>query len=439
MKKLMKLILPMLAIMFLATVVALPAEAAGNVIFVKDNAGSGDGSGSSAENALRPLVADSYGTPGADNQVSTALYQAMKKLVELGGGTIVICGEYEITTADCRTNAGWSNADFKYNEGQRPDVTITYTSVWDGVDYRETAGACIKLSGMAQFAFPSASVTQDLSFVNGTRDNDNPTWIAAGSCPLTLGNGTTFSDTANMKVLGGMRANGPQTAIGTNITIDIGDENEVGDIYGLSNGSSAHNGNSNITIKSGTVVGNIYGDGAIAEQTPINGHVYINIEGGVIKGNIYSLNGGFVNGDGTVNIKITGGNFKDCASIMPNDGELASNPAASVTVDLSGADNVVSYYAQSKIADGIGTNLAADYKEPTAEELAAYDAPAETEEPEVETEEPEVEPVVEPEVEKNNTALIIVIVVVVVAAVAVAAYFFLKKKKDGAAEEASEE
>lgn len=137
-------------------------------------------------------------------------------------------------------------------------------------------------------------------------------------------------------VLGGVRSNGAATSGSTNVIVDIGDTNNIGNIYGLSYGGTAHTGDSRITVNSGIVHGNIAGDGVVPTQVGINGHVYITVNGGTLYGNIYGVTEGFVNADGTVTVNINGGKIvenEDPLRIFVTDGidGLLYNAPVSIT------------------------------------------------------------------------------------------------------------
>lgn len=309
------------------------------VIFIKDEVGAGTGDGLSYENALTPQQVVPYGQYGVHNQKNTALYQAWKMILDanVDSATIVICDEYTISDAMCYTQSGWSNADFTYQDGLDGNVTITYTSVYGGVDYREKNGACIRLTGKAQLAFPAATVTNNLTFESVDRTTGT-TILAGNHFGLHLGQGTRFAQPQAFSVVGGKRSSSGSTGV-SNIIIDIGDENQIGNIYGLSYGGNGHVGNVNITVESGSIVGNIAGDGVIENQVGITGNVSITVNGGIIRGNIYGVTGGFATTEGTVSITVNGGDFENCGSVRPTDGSLASGKyaPASAVLDLGRA------------------------------------------------------------------------------------------------------
>ena len=326
------------------------------VVFVKDNVGSGTGDGSSYENALKPTSVVTAGATGVYNQKNTALYQAWKKVINAGvnSATIVICGDYTITDANCYVgSSSWSNADFNYQDGMNGNVSITYTSVFGGKDYRKD-GACIRLEGKAQLSFPTETKTENIDFVSANRTADT-TMLCGNHFGMYLGKDTTFNQPTTFTIFGGSRSNASSSGT-TNVTVDIGDENAIGDIYGLSNGGNAHTGDSNIVIKSGSILGIIAGDSKIDEQNGLTGNVNITIAGGVIKNNVYGVTGGFSDTDGKVTVKVTGGTFSNWVKVMPTDGSIYSDKYAPATavLDLSGASASVANAASSK-ASGFST------------------------------------------------------------------------------------
>ena len=294
------------------------------VIFIKDG---GEGDGSSPDQALG--LGDS-GEAWAD----APLYQAWEALKETGG-TIVICGPYTLKAADQYVNPNNGQArpgapDIIMDGWYRnPDVTITYTSVWDGVDYRQTADAKLIFDDSnISLTFPTATVLKDLTVVAGgnpagdNRDN----YLCAAYNPLTLGKGTNFLANANGElpvVVGGQRNYSGIAAVDgdTNITVDLGSGNAIGAVYGnLGYTNKNQYGSSYITVKSGTVNG-IYGDNQFNHGFGLSGSINITISGGTIVGEVAATNGGIpVNAfdrpvTPVVNITISGGDFSKCTGI----------------------------------------------------------------------------------------------------------------------------
>jgi len=292
------------------------ATETGTVIFIKDG---GEGDGSSPDQALG--LGDS-GEAYAD----APLYQAWEALKETGV-TIVICGPYTLKAADALRTLGAPDIIMQ-DWFTNPNVTITYTSVWDGVDYRETAGAKLLFDDMnTSITFPTATVLKDITVVAGGNPGDNrDNYLCAAYCPLTLDKGTNFVANADGElpvILGGERNYSGIKAIDgdSNITVDIGSKNTVGKIYGNLGYANKHQyGGSNITVKSGTVNG-IYGDNQNNHGYGMNGAINITITGGTIVGEVAATNGGIpVNAfdkpvTPVVNITISGGDFSKCTGI----------------------------------------------------------------------------------------------------------------------------
>jgi hypothetical protein len=309
---------------------AFNVSAAENVIYIKDG---GQGDGSSPENAMG--MGDS-GVAWKD----APLYQAWMELLETGG-TIVVCGPYTLNKAEAHRVLGapdiMMEKDAEKGWLRNPDVTITYTSVYGGVDYRATAGAKLQFDdNNTCITFPTATVLKDINVVAGgypagdNRDN----FIAAGYCPLTLGQGTNFVANADGElpvILGGHRNYSAIAAIAsdTHITVDIGNANTIGAIYGnLAYANKNQTGSSYITVKSGKVNG-IYGDNMNNHGFGLTGTINIDIQGGIICGEVGICNNGFAvdrKADGTISevmseckavLKISGGDFSNCTGIIP--------------------------------------------------------------------------------------------------------------------------
>lgn len=335
------MVFAMLTSLMAVTAFAAPEE---KVIFIKDG---GTGDGSSPENAM----AIGGITETAKLYKNAPLYRAWEQL-KTTGGTIVICGPYTLKESDAQRTIGECDIIME-SWFRNPDVTITYTSVWDGVDYRTTAGAKLVFEKTTAVTFPTATVLKDLTVVageSGTREN----YIAAGFNPLKLDQGTNFVANAAGKlpiILGGHRNyNGIPAVNGdTNITVDIGNANTIGNIYGaLAFTNKSQVGNTNITVKSGKV-GSIYGDLKNGNGSfGLNGAISIDIQGGIITGEIAACNVGYDAActDKAASIKISGGDFTNCTGIKAtskyHDDNLPNmSGPANLVVDCSAATQAV--------------------------------------------------------------------------------------------------
>ncbi len=342
MKRMARFLIPFLALVLVAALCAVPMSAEDNVIFIKDGAA---GDGSSADSALKPTTGN-YDTTASkpDKFKDAALYQAWEKLIAAGGGTIVVCGPYTLDNNNCKP-IGASSADFMFLDLSmyKKDITITYTSVYNGVDYAATAGAKIVMKGLSHLTFPTSTLLENITIEADAELKQH--FICGGLNNFTVGQGTKLipSDpedpTTYPVILGGFRNNGSGLTEGdANVIVDVGDENKVGYVYGLNNGSKATKGTSTVTIKSGIIEGKVYGDSKISAQSPLEGRVTINLEGGIFKDLIAGLNAGFVNTDGVVTVNVSGGNFTDCLGVFDADVTVASNLPALAILDMSKAD-----------------------------------------------------------------------------------------------------
>ena len=317
------------------------------VIFIKDG---GTGDGSSPDKAL------GYGaiTESSKLYKNAPLWRAWDTLLKAGGGTIVVCGEVSLNKADGMPGRA-APGDLMYNANygygglyeQYKDVHITYTSVWGGVDYRETAGAKLQFDdNQMSLTFPSPTTLENITIAAGAT-SDRANYLCGNFYELKLGNGTNFVANATGKypvIVGGQRNyNGITNIAGdTNIVVDIGEGNTVGDIYGLQAlNAKDQTGNCYITVKSGTV-GSIVGDGQHAGTKGWTGSINIAIEGGVIKGAVTVCNNGYAAAatDKVATLKISGGDFTNCAGInaVSKDGLNAPNE---FSIDCSAAPKAV--------------------------------------------------------------------------------------------------
>ena len=220
-------------------------------------------------------------------------------------------------------------------------------------------------------------------------------------------------------ILGSFRSNAGALKDGhSKIIVDIGDENYIGNIFGMCNGGNGkHNGNTNIVIKSGNI-GNIYGDSRATSQVPQVGNINITLEGGIYHGVIAGVNVGFTgNCSKTVNITITGGNFDKCQGILAYTENADATLPEVFQVDCSAASVEVakqikalaSESATLKLPDGYSDEAKPTEPVPTTP-AGAPNAP------------------VDPGKAPDNTWILATVAIVVVAAVAVVV-IILKKKK----------
>lgn len=186
---------------------------------------------------------------------------------------------------------------------------------------------------------------------------------------MTLGQGTNFLKTAGPAVeypyvTGGYRHSGGLTndtnnyhnCDEVNVTVDIGDENNIGPVYG-SLGMLAHavKADVNIHIISGTINGSVYGDSWGTDASKLcTGSVAITVDGGNVKGTLAVINNGFASSSNSGTMVINGGNFT--GTTLANKVSSNGNAASNFVVDCSNA--TYSTYTQVKAAAGSLTVVA---------------------------------------------------------------------------------
>ncbi len=269
----MKKVLILLSTVLLLTLLTLAVGAA-DVVYLK-NGGAGDGSSASS-----PVG---------------SLEDAFAKLDLSGDCTVVLCGEFTQSATFLHTK--------KY------DGTVTFTSVYDGVDYRKTAGA-VYTPGPTRYVLTGATVFEDMDFY---LQADYFLVIAAHN-PLTIGEGVTMQSASKgfngkaiasgFSILGGYQNGVEVTKKGAtpptvsdepvNITIKSG-KNIVLVAYSRQIKEPAYSGKATITVEGDAHVGMLY---FAPVNTTFGGNADVEIHVG---GNAYieKLVGG--TNDGTLN------------------------------------------------------------------------------------------------------------------------------------------
>ncbi len=303
-----------LALILLATLLfttfAMPVSVSAettNVIFIQDDTSMGDGSGKDANNPFRPT---DMGDVGDDKQKNTALYQAVLKLAKGNGGTIVFCGVYTLKNAE--SNNGEFRFDFAdYN----PNVKITYTSNYGGVNYNSKNGAALKFADSVHYVCPTQSLFDWILILTYAKDNS----ICAGYNALEMGwniiTPTKTEDKVNfLTIAGGEVTRGGDAAIqgrNSSVTIKKGFYHGVfgGDLGPNTNG--AHKGRAYVYIDGGHYFMGDYDWRSISgtnrnDSVAWNGSVYMRIRGGIFQNaRIQGCSkSGFVNDNATVTIEV---------------------------------------------------------------------------------------------------------------------------------------
>ncbi len=325
---------------------AMEIDVVNNVIYISD---SGTGDGSSAANALGNETHPDY--DGVRTYMNTALYQAAEKLSKTGG-TIVICGNVTIGSAQCEPTSSSSISEFEF---PKTDKTIRITSVYGEEDY----------TGSASF------ISADNSFINLNSPTlwENLNIVAAGNADRAIccngyktvfGNGLncTYSDGKSsshyLSIAGGSRYKALTSD--TDVTIKSGKfRRVVGGIWtAASDKTNTLTGDTHIRIEGGSIYTMITGNSTYAATSngvpsPLHdGDVYLTITGGSIDAQIFCVGvGGFKDTESNVYVSIEGGFFSSSrttpilATYFENGVEkLTGNRPKAVYIDLSNSVNV---------------------------------------------------------------------------------------------------
>lgn len=351
---------------------------------------SGDGTGTDADNPLKASDHEKF-DPSAERKrydYTTAFYQATELLAETGG-TIVICGPVHLGIMECADNGASSVRD-AYTANFKNNV-IKFTSVYDGVDYRETAGAKLSICTPAMVTVLGSSIWENIDIETiGTERaitfDDFCTLVGEGVKCYPAD--SAFEDVATNYV---SLAAGHRHASSKNenptLTVKSGTYNKItAGMWGTSNTLHSENINSFLTLEGTTRVLGIV-SGTVQAKSNYSGNVNITIKGGTYECDINGVGPtGLTNLDGIVNITISGGNFKNAWSINQSAVGALNNMPAKTTLDFSGwtGDKLGLAYANTLVTD------ITDIKYPdgvTAEELqkiletAPADDPAEDTQP----------------------------------------------------------
>jgi len=324
---------------------AATLEVYSDVVFVSDNATEG-GDGKTANTPLYPSNLKETVAGNNTYQLSN-LYQAAEKLLDKGG-TIVVCGPVVIDGDDCQISSSTTFRDFYFPGGTKP---IVITSVYDGVDYSkpENGGAYLAIKQPAEIRLGTDTEFNNISInVEG-----NMRCIFANGNKLVMGDNVTTSVNntdaykSNLSICGGIRF-GDFTG-NTDITIMSGTYSNIcGAGYSSVEGPSHYVGDTKITIKGGTIKGNICGGNPfdfIADNNKVpwtqEGDVQIDVYGGVIERPILLTGqGGFSTNDNNVKINIYGGTgtFTTASAKIenaPNSASVSNYLPSNVYLNLS--------------------------------------------------------------------------------------------------------
>lgn len=321
------------------------------VIFIKDG---GEGDGSSADSPLSLAVSNNvfnvdpkFGS--AAGYYDSLLYQAAAHLYGTGG-TIVICGEVLCDGDDAVTSGDG------YNELILPHLGgegITITSVYDGVDYRETNGARLILQAPCNLVCNNPVTFRDMTICTMSSQSfsaANRLIVGCGfetvmdtgvRCAVLNADGSEMEEPSAdfyPTVIGGLATVNQES--GTDVTV------RSGTYYSLIAGSNGIGvttygelyGDSHLTVEGDTVVlGNVSGTSNDARGVQ-DGSAYVTINGGTFSGKInMSSNAGFLGSSCKEYLTINGGTFADTVTIGAiSAGNYYKNKPAYSLLDLSG-------------------------------------------------------------------------------------------------------
>lgn len=271
---------------------------------------------------------------GGDGKTPETAVNGLGKAVGLlreNGGTMVIC-------SPCTTNY---TCHFPENK-----KTITVTSVYDGVDYRKTAGAKINLKyNMFMYGdfiwddVEISSLAKNLVFVcnyNNVTIGEGVTCTvgnsSAGSILLVVGSNAVFggepvehftlNGKCNIEINGGTwmyiragnRRNGDKVPIGgisetgeLTITVNGGTFTNTGGNLTAATGMNSNRGVCNLIINGGNFKGSVYGVSRIGnnltdEEAVMSGTINLEINGGTFAGKIIAVQDNSINVTGEINV-----------------------------------------------------------------------------------------------------------------------------------------
>lgn len=271
--------------------------AEGTTVYLADG-GSGDGS--SAESALGSLT-DAYAAIG-------------------NAGTIVISGEY--TVAEAFISPAHSGK-------------VTITSVYGGVDYRNTADAAFVLQ--ANYYCGGETVIDGIKVVNAGEYKG----IFANYKKMTIGEDVVCAydetvTTVYPSIVAGTynyvsgvsgevdiysgkwarirlgNSSGSPKNTNVNLTIHGGECLEL--VY--MSGAASHSGNMTLTVNGGTLWMGVFGTSMSSDEQTFSGNMNVIINGGDIRGRIRPQYTKYGTLEGNWNVVINGGDFSHCAEII---------------------------------------------------------------------------------------------------------------------------
>ena len=326
-------------LLILCALLTVSAFAADTVVFV---ASGGEGDGTSAESPL-----------GSLSDAVTVLKDT--------GGTVVITNDYKITAA----------TDLPAYGG-----TVTITSLYDGVDYRES-GAALHYTAVARLAFGGATVLDNLTInaenymgilaanFHPLKITENVTVSYSGTTPQMIITGGPNNDatvpvlgdgeTSTLEILGGSymqvcafsRLVTTASHTGT-MYLTIGEDVYCKEFYlGANNTAGAVGGTSVLTLKGNASIDTLYLSGSNA-SSKMNGSVTVNAyDNASVSAFSRYLATFFPNGTREVNIYGDGTTLPASLDTYFDTVNYIT-PADTVTLENVDADKVVSVMADGE-------------------------------------------------------------------------------------------
>ena len=309
----------------------------------------GDGSGKDAENPYKPIDHEGFdptAEPSALKQyLQTSLYQAID-FMKNTGGTLVICGPLTLGPEDT-----WGTVDANNRDVITPRFltnTIKITSVYNGVDYRETNGAKLTIQKPAGLGVYGQTIWEniDIETVGENRVicfNDFPTLVGEGVKCYPQESLFAAVPQYYVSLSAGHRYEGGHD-IHYNLVVQSGTYNMLtATLWGVTDRTGPGWTYNNEGLTQGkltvegttTVMGAIYG--TPQAKANFSGSTEIIINGGTFKCDIYGVGPkGMTNKDGLVTFRISGGDFTEAWGIHPIIPGHENNAPIAAVIDFSG-------------------------------------------------------------------------------------------------------
>lgn len=182
------------------------------------------------------------------------------------------------------------------------------------VTLQKAGSSAIKLFGGGNQAGVTGTATVTMnngSVNNGVYGGCNTSGTVTGNIVVGITGGTIGADGSRANVHGGGYGHQTETEGNVNVTINGATAVIWGDVYGgsaLGNVNNASTDQTNVTLTSGTIHGDLYGGGLGDNNhaAAVNGAVQVTVNGGTVTGSVYGCNN--VNGapQSSVNVDIYG-------------------------------------------------------------------------------------------------------------------------------------